>query len=139
MNAAAATDPVPGRRLVDRVVPPGGDWSGIVRRGQVLRIVDLEGRQAVDFLCYSAADPSERYSAADSVKVAGSIFLTTGHGLYSDMGRRLFTSLSAIPPSCTTRRRQKGQYKPLNRARRTGPSARWSARRRGPSRGRRPA
>jgi urea carboxylase-associated protein 1 len=57
----------------------------------VLRIIDLEGRQAVDFLCYAAADPSERYNAADTVKLAKTIFLTTGHGLYSDMGRRLFT------------------------------------------------
>jgi urea carboxylase-associated protein 1 len=45
----------------------------------------------VDFLCYAAADPSERYSAADTIKVAATIFLTTGHALYSDMGRRLFT------------------------------------------------
>jgi urea carboxylase-associated protein 1 len=80
-----------GRPVEDRVVPPGGDWSGIVRAGQVLRIVDLEGRQAVDFLCYSAEDPSERYNAADTMKVAGTVFLTAGHGLYSDMGRRLFT------------------------------------------------
>jgi urea carboxylase-associated protein 1 len=59
----------------DRVVPAGGDWSGVVRAGQVLRIVDLEGRQAVDFLCYAAADPSERYNAADTMKFAGTIFL----------------------------------------------------------------
>jgi urea carboxylase-associated protein 1 len=73
------------------VLSPGGDWSGIVPEGHVLRIVDLEGRQAVDFLCYRAADPSERYNAADTMKLAGTIFLTTGHGLYSDLGRRLFT------------------------------------------------
>lgn len=84
-------DPIPGRVVEDRTIPPGGDWSGIVRRGQRLRIVDLEGQQAVDFLCYDAADPSERYSAADTMKLAGTIFLTTGHGIYSDMGRRLFT------------------------------------------------
>jgi uncharacterized protein len=82
---------VPGRIVVDRVVPAGGEWSGVVPAGQVLRIVDLEGRQAVDFLCYSAADPSERYNAADTMKFAGTIFLTTGHGLYSGLGRRLFT------------------------------------------------
>ena len=82
---------VPGRVVEDRVLAAGGEWAGIVRAGQALRIVDLEGRQAVDFLCYAAADPSERYNAADTIKVAGTIFLTTGHGLYSDMGRRLFT------------------------------------------------
>ncbi len=86
-----AADRVPGRLVDDRTIPPGGEWSGLVRAGQVLRIVDLKGRQAVDFLCYSAADPGERYNAADTLKVAGTLFLTTGHGLYSDMGRRLFT------------------------------------------------
>ena len=87
--ADAAT--IPGRVVEDRTLPPGGDWAAVVRRGQRLRIVDLEGRQAVDFLCYNATDPAERYNAADTMKVAGTVFLTTGHGLYSDMGRRLFT------------------------------------------------
>ena len=82
---------VPGRVVADRTIPPGGEWSGILARGQVLRIVDLEGRQAVDFLCYNAADPSERYNAADTLKVAGTIALTAGHRLYSDMGRPLCT------------------------------------------------
>jgi urea carboxylase-associated protein 1 len=82
---------IPGRVLDDQTIAAGGDWSGIIRRGQVLRIVDLEGQQAVDFLCYNAEDPSERYNAADTMKYAGTIFLTTGQGLYSDMGRRLFT------------------------------------------------
>lgn len=82
---------IAGRVVDDRTIPPGGEWSGIVRRGQILRLVDLEGQQAVDFLCYDAADPSERYNAADTMKLAGTIFLTTGHRLYSDMGRPLFT------------------------------------------------
>jgi uncharacterized protein YcgI (DUF1989 family) len=68
---------IPGRIVDDRVIPARGDWSGVVPAGKVLRIVDLEGRQAVDFLCYSAADPSERYNAADTMKFAKTIFLTT--------------------------------------------------------------
>src|SRR5262245_38834056 len=75
----------------DRTIPAGGHWTRVLRTGQRLRIVDLEGRQAVDFLCYNAADPSERYNAADTMKYAKTIFVTTGHGIYSDMGRRLFT------------------------------------------------
>jgi len=75
----------------DAVLKPGDDWARVIRRGERLRIVDLEGKQAVDFLCYNAASPEERYNAADTMKYAGTIFLTTGHGIYSDMGRRLFT------------------------------------------------
>jgi len=90
-DARPSAEPVPGRLVNAWTILPGGDWAEIVRSGQVLRIVDLEGQQAVDFLCYNAADLSERYNAADTMKFAGTIFLTAGHGLYSDMGRRLFT------------------------------------------------
>ena len=77
--------------LEERVIPPGEAWARVVTSGQVLRIVDLEGKQAVDFLCYNAANPEERYNAADTMKYARTIFLTRRHGVYSDMGRRLFT------------------------------------------------
>jgi uncharacterized protein len=80
-----------GSIIEDRIVPPDAHWGRVLQQGQTLRIVDLEGKQAVDFLCYNAEDPSERYNAADTMKYAGTIFLTTGHGIYSDMGRRLFT------------------------------------------------
>jgi uncharacterized protein len=76
---------------VSAIVPAGAPWSGIVRQGQVLRITDLEGQQAVDFLCYNAADPQERYHAPNTLKAAGTIFLTTGHKLYSDVARPIFT------------------------------------------------
>jgi urea carboxylase-associated protein 1 len=76
---------------VNTIVPAGAPWSGIVRQGQVLRITDLEGQQAVDFLCYNAADPQERYHAPNTMKAAGTIFLTTGHKLFSDIARPIFT------------------------------------------------
>jgi urea carboxylase-associated protein 1 len=73
------------------IVPAGAPWSGIVRQGQILRITDTEGQQAVDFLCYNAADPQERYHAPNTLKAAGTIFLTAGHTLYSDIARPIFT------------------------------------------------
>lgn len=75
----------------DRVIPPGGHWARMVRKGQTVRIVDLEGQQAVDFLCYNAARPEERYNAADTMKLGGSIFLGKGMALYSGLGRKLLT------------------------------------------------
>ena len=77
--------------MSDEIVPAGAPWSAVVKRGQVLRITDLEGQQAVDFLCYNAADPLERYHAPNTLKAARSIFLTTGHKLYSDIARPMFT------------------------------------------------
>lgn len=79
-------------RIVENcIVSPDSDWSGIVRRGQSLRLVDLHGRQAIDFLCYNAVDPAERYNAADTMKINGSLFVEKGTKLYSDMGNVLFT------------------------------------------------
>ncbi len=81
----------PSRLLYDRVIPPGEDWSGKVDRGWVLRLVDMCGHQAVDFLCYNGADPSERYNAADTMKIGGSIYIQKGTRIFSDMGNVLFT------------------------------------------------
>jgi len=64
---------------------------GIVPAGQLLRIVDLEGNQAVDTLFYSAADPDEHYSAQDTIQAQGNIYLTTGSVLRSNRGRPLLT------------------------------------------------
>lgn len=86
-----AQDKSARRTLLDEVVPAGKPWSGIVKQGQLLRIVDLEGRQAVDFLCYNARDAEERYHAPNTIKASGTIFLTKGHVLYSDVARPIFT------------------------------------------------
>ena len=84
-------DALPGRVVSEKVLTPGESWATVVQGGSMLRIVDLEGKQAVDFLCYNARDPSERYNAADTMKYAGTIFLAKGYGIYSDIGRALFT------------------------------------------------
>jgi hypothetical protein len=85
------SDQIRGRIVEDRVLAPGADWSRLVEPGQMLRIVDLEGKQAVDFLCYDGDDPTDRYNAADTMKYAKNIYLTTGHGIYSTKARKLFT------------------------------------------------
>lgn len=75
----------------DRTIPPGGHWGRVVKRSQILRIVDLDGQQSVDFLCYNAARFEERYNAADTMKISGNIFLNKGTKLYSGLGNPLFT------------------------------------------------
>jgi uncharacterized protein len=74
-----------------QTVPAGAPWAGVVRKGQRLRITDLEGRQAVDFLCYNADDPEERYHAPNTLKAAGTLRITAGHALLSDVARPIFT------------------------------------------------
>jgi urea carboxylase-associated protein 1 len=86
-----SVDPERRAAIYDYVIPARAPWSGIVRRGQTLRIIDLEGNQAVDCILYSAADPTERYSAAQTIVAQANIFLTTGTRLMSDEGNVLMT------------------------------------------------
>lgn len=81
----------PGRAIHDEVLEAGKGWTHVVARGQTFRIVDLEGNQAVDTLFYDAHDPSERYSAVDTVREQGNIYLTTGTRILSTEGNVLLT------------------------------------------------
>jgi len=77
--------------IYDEVIPARQPWSRIVKTGQVLRIVDLLGNQAVDTILYNAEDASERYSAPDTVVRQGNIFITTGTQLISNEGNVMAT------------------------------------------------
>ena len=66
-------------------------WSGLVKRGQVLTIKDTHGQQAVDFLCYDADNTSDRYSATNTVKIQGNVYVGNGTVLYADSGKPLLT------------------------------------------------
>lgn len=81
----------PAKAIYDQVVPSRSPWSGLVRRGQRIRVVDLEGQQAVDTLFYRADKPDERYSAQDTLAEQGSAYVTTGTKLLSNEGRLMAT------------------------------------------------
>jgi urea carboxylase-associated protein 1 len=66
------------------VTVAAGDGALVpVPAGGRLRIVDLQGNQAVDTLLYDAADVANRYSAFDTMRAQGAVFLTTGSRLLS--------------------------------------------------------
>ncbi len=81
----------PKAATFDVIVDSGAAFSRSIGRGQVLRIIDLEGNQAVDTLFYSARDPAERYSAVDTIREQGSIYLSVGSELLSTEGNCLLT------------------------------------------------
>lgn len=82
---------LPGKVVHDVIVPARAPWLHHVAAGQTLRIVDLEGNQAVDFLLYAAQDDAERYSAQDTVSAQGNLFLREGTVLRSNEGRPMMT------------------------------------------------
>lgn len=73
------------------VVPAGEPWIHELQKGQYFRIVDLHGNQAVDTLFYNAHDYADRYSAQDTIREQGNIYLTTGTRLISTQGNTLLT------------------------------------------------
>ena len=83
-----------GTVIYDEVVPSRLHWQHLVKAGQQLRIVDVEGNQAVDLLIYSADDDAERYSAQDTMSAQGNLFLRTGAVLLSNEGRAMMTITS---------------------------------------------
>jgi uncharacterized protein len=84
-----------GKNLTDaisrEIVPAGGRWSRRLETGQLLCIIDLEGQQAVDFLCYSAVLPLDRINIPNTVKLNRSLYITKGSRIYSDHAKVLFT------------------------------------------------
>ena len=68
-----------------------------IEAGQTLRILDLEGNQAADTLFYNADDPSERYSATDTIRAQGNVYLTAGSVLMTNENRPL---LEIVADTC---------------------------------------
>lgn len=81
----------PARAVLDDTLPAGEPWMKEIRRGQILRIVDLEGNQAVDTIFYSARDPEERYSVTHTIQGQGALYLGVGSVLMSSEGRPMLT------------------------------------------------
>ncbi len=77
--------------ILEVKVLAGDGWSGVVKKGQTLRIIDLEGNQAVDTLLYNAHDFTDRYSAVDTICAQRNIYLTKGTRLLTHNGNLLMT------------------------------------------------
>jgi len=83
--------------LVDEPLRGGQMWSRVLKRGQVLRLTDVEGGGSVAALLFNADFPLERYNMPDTLKAQHIARITAGNVLYSDMGRVL---CSVIADSC---------------------------------------
>ncbi len=97
MTTSQPNSPANGARLddtdvlYDQIVAARAPWMHGISAGQTLRIIDLEGNQAVDFLIYAAADDAERYSAQDTIAMQHNIYLREGSVLRSNEGRAMMT------------------------------------------------
>lgn len=88
----ASSLPAPGTLLYEDQLAPACHWSLRMRKGTVLRLIDVEGGANLGMLFYNPENLLERYNAPDTLKCQHTFKLTKGHCLYSDMGR-IFCSI----------------------------------------------
>ncbi|MGK9172636.1 urea carboxylase-associated family protein [Yokenella regensburgei] len=75
--------------LREETLPGGGTLSFILKRGQILRMTDIDGGDNVSLMMLNPHEKSERLNLPDTLKGQHTARLTTGHCFYSDMGRVL--------------------------------------------------
>lgn len=78
-------------------VNAGDYFIQTIRAGETIRIIDSQGNQAADTLFYNAQDPSERYSATDTIREQAALYLTTGTMLKTNLNRDL---LEIVADTC---------------------------------------
>ncbi len=93
------------------VVPAGHGWAFTVRAGQRVRVIDVEGKQAADFVAMCSDDPGEKLSPVHTRRKLQSLFFRVGDELVSNRDRPLFRVLEdtvgihdANVPACDSTR-----------------------------------
>ncbi len=78
--------------IIQEVVIPAKEWlSLIVKKGQFIRVIDLEGQQVMDLVCFNLERPEEKLWIANTLKLNGTPYLTKGHVLYSDYAQKMMS------------------------------------------------
>lgn len=75
--------------MTEHLIPAEAPWSGIVRKGQTIRIEDSYGQQAIDTLFYRLDDFAERYSNQDTMREQGAAYIGVGTKIISNEGRAM--------------------------------------------------
>lgn len=84
--------------IYETMIPAGDGWMHPLKKGQVLRIVDLEGNQGLDFLCYDLHNPEDHYSATQTIVRQKKLYINAGTVLVTESGKEL---LKMVADTCT--------------------------------------
>ncbi len=85
---------VSGEVLHDQIIPPRGYYAREIKKGEVLRIIDLEGQQVADFICFNLDRLEERISPENTINLNGQIYPKVGYVLFSDEASKLMTIIA---------------------------------------------
>lgn len=91
------SDKHPEAAIYTAVIAAGEPFMTDVKAGQTLRLLDLEGNQAVDTLFYSARNPRERYDVQRTLRKQNRVYLGPGSVLWSNLGNPM---LSIVADTC---------------------------------------
>jgi len=83
-----------GSAVLEEALRGGQMWSRILKRGQILKLIDVEGGASVAALFFNAEQFLERYNMPDTLKAQHIARLTAGNSLFSDMGHVLVSIVS---------------------------------------------
>ena len=101
-------------------LPAGWYWTGVLNKGEVLRILNTTGRAAVAFTAWNRHDPTERFYHGDTVKIQWTTKMQKGRVLLSEMGRVI---ASIVEDSCGAHDVLVGGSTAASAARQFGPGA----------------
>jgi uncharacterized protein YcgI (DUF1989 family) len=72
-------------------IPPQSGTAFRLQAGDVLRVIDPQGEQVADLTAFAAEDRREWLSSGRTIDYAETLYLTSGHTLYSNRSRPMFT------------------------------------------------
>jgi uncharacterized protein YcgI (DUF1989 family) len=75
------------------IIKPRSGVAFILKKGQQLKVVDVEGEQVSDFICFNFHDTKEYLSSGRTIDYAETIFLTKGHSFYSNRSNVMFNMI----------------------------------------------
>jgi uncharacterized protein len=88
------TDQKNKKVLREETVAPGGHFAAEIPKGQVLRVIDLEGQQVADLATINATNPAEKLSVMNTISLNRQVFPRVGYVLYSDEARGMMTIIA---------------------------------------------
>ncbi|HEX6223509.1 MAG TPA: urea carboxylase-associated family protein [Chryseolinea sp.] len=80
--------------MLDRfVIPPRSGAGFILGKGKKLKVIDLEGEQVSDLICFSSEEITEYLSSGRTLDYEETLFLTKGNSFYSNRSNVMFEML----------------------------------------------
>jgi uncharacterized protein YcgI (DUF1989 family) len=72
------------------IISPRTGTAFILKKGESLQIIDIEGQQVADLMCYNQHDTNEYLSSGRTIDYNETVFLTKNHKFYSNRSTVMF-------------------------------------------------